>query len=256
MYEGGNNIYNGFAGISTPAFNPIRDTIFGGNESSYRATQMVGLGLASASLGAVPFVSPLVSSIVPQGIAAGTGLMLSAQDANEMGSVGITELPRTPVQQNYLNVMQQSGISSEDMAGIEGVSNADFYVTPSGEAIPSTGYRYMSQNAPYIDSLKENMTIPENPNGTYFSFDKYDIANPGALQVPHDAAYRASFDTLQVIDDIKVPNGNWGKADYLEPLTNDFPQFGQGGATQVITNKRINLNDITKLPQCLPSVVK
>ena len=76
---------------------------------------MLLLGLAT-----VPFVSPLVSSIVPQGIAAGTGLMLSAQDANEMGSVGITELPRTPVQQNYLNIMQSNGIGSGD---IEGVSN-------------------------------------------------------------------------------------------------------------------------------------
>ena len=72
MYEGGNNIYNGFAGISTPAFNPIRDTIFGGNESSYRATQMVGLGLASAGVEAAPMAIPLVSSIAPQGIAAGT----------------------------------------------------------------------------------------------------------------------------------------------------------------------------------------
>ncbi|AEY67515.1 hypothetical protein Clo1100_3377 [Clostridium sp. BNL1100] len=140
----------------------------------------------------------------------------------------------------------------------EGVTQAkpDFYVTPSGDAIPSTGYRYMSENAPYMKNLKESMTIPENPNGTYFSFNKYDIANPGALQVPHDAAYRASFDTLQVIDDIRVPNGKWGQARHLEPLTKDFPQFGSGGASQVITNKPITLDEITKLPRWLPSIKK
>lgn len=114
----------------------------------------------------------------------------------------------------------------------------------------------MSENAPYMKNLKESMTIPENPNGTYFSFSKYDIANPGALQVPHDAAYRASFDTLQVIDDIRVPNGMWGQAKHLEPLTKDFPQFGSGGASQVITNKPITLDEITKLPKWLPSIKK
>jgi hypothetical protein len=39
---------------------------------------------------------------------------------------------------------------------------------------------------------------------------------------------RGSFDTLQVIDDIKVPNGQRGKAEWSEPLTKDYPKFGQG----------------------------
>ena len=50
-YEGINTIYNGFEGINTSAYNPVRDTLFVGNESSYRATQMLGLGLASARSG-------------------------------------------------------------------------------------------------------------------------------------------------------------------------------------------------------------
>lgn len=54
---------------------------------------------------------------------------------------------------------------------------------------------------------------------------------------------------LQLIDDIRVPNGNWRKANYLEPLTKDFPEFGVGGATQAITNKQIILNDLIKLPK-------
>jgi len=97
--------------------------------------------------------------------------------------------------------------------------------------------------------MKNTMTIPANSKGTYFSFNNYDVANPSALQVPHDASIKASFDTMQIIDDINIPYGNWGKASYLEPITKDFPQFGTGGATQVITNSNIKINAITKLPK-------
>ncbi|OCL26724.1 hypothetical protein U472_08260 [Orenia metallireducens] len=119
--------------------------------------------------------------------------------------------------------------------------------------MPSTGYRYMSENAFYIDDLKKTKLIPENLNGTYFSFDNYDIASQSKLQVPHDASIKGSFDTLQIIDDIKVPYGNWGNANYLEPLTKDFPQFGSGGATQAITNQAIKLDSLEKIPYYLPT---
>lgn len=106
----------------------------------------------------------------------------------------------------------------------------------------------MSKDAPYIDELSKTKVIPENSNGTYFSFNKFDSPAPGKLQVPHDASIRGSFDTLQIIDDIRIPNGNWGKANYLEPLTKDFPEYGPGGATQAITNLQIKLDSINKLP--------
>lgn len=133
--------------------------------------------------------------------------------------------------------------------GAGNAAKADFYVAPSGEAIPSTGYRYMSENASYLAELYKTKNIPANLNGTYFSFNKYDVASPGKLQVPHDASIRGSFDTLQIIDDIRIPNGNWGKANYPEPITKDFPEFGTGGATQAVTNSQIILNEITKLPK-------
>ena len=63
--------------------------------------------------------------------------------------------------------------------------------------------------------------------------------------MPDDASVKVSFDTLQIIDDISVPYGIWGKASYLEPITRDFPQFGSGGATQVITHSRIKIKAIT-----------
>ena len=79
--------------------------------------------------------------------------------------------------------------------------------------------------------------------------NRYDVASPGALQVPHDASVRVEFDTLQIIDDIRIPNGNWGRASYLEPITTDFSQFGVGGATQAVTNSGIIIDAITNLPK-------
>ncbi len=130
---------------------------------------------------------------------------------------------------------------------VEGTRQIDFYVKPNGDVIPSTGYRYMSNEASYLDDLTNSMKVPENPNGTYITFDKFGIPQPGRLQVPHDASVRGSFDTLQIIDDIRVPNGQWGNAKWLEPITKDFPKYGPGGATQAITNKQIILNDLINL---------
>lgn len=93
------------------------------------------------------------------------------------------------------------------------------------------------------------MSIPANPKGTYITFDNYDVANPGALQVPHDASVKVTFDTLQIAEDISIPKGKWGEADYFEPITKDFPEFGPGGATQAVTTKPIKIDSITHLPK-------
>ena len=123
----------------------------------------------------------------------------------------------------------------------------DFYVKPNGEIVPATGYRYMPAEASYMDSLKNTMEIPANPSGTYITFDKFDVPTPSRLQVPHDASIRGSFDTLQIIDDIRVPNGKWGQASWLEPITKDFPKYGHGGATQALTYQKIKLNSLKDL---------
>ncbi|HEM3615407.1 TPA: hypothetical protein U1C23_002303 [Streptococcus suis] len=162
------------------------------------------------------------------------------------GDVPVTK-PRkdvTPVQQLAL-----PGPKSQPLAlpAPKSTPKTDFYVRPSGDIIPATGYRYMSSDASYLPNLKNTMEIPSNPSNTYISFYNYDIPNPGALQVPHDAAIKATFDTKQILDDVRVPNGNWGKASYPEPLTTDFPNFGPGGATQAITNKQIKIDSLTDL---------
>ena len=67
------------------------------------------------------------------------------------------------------------------------------------------------------------------------------------LQVPHDASIRGSFDTLQIIDDIRIPKGVWGKASWLEPITKSYPEYGAGGATQAVTNQKIKLDSLIDL---------
>ena len=130
-----------------------------------------------------------------------------------------------------------------------GGSKVDFYVRPNGEAVPGTGYRYIASDAPYLDSLKSSMKIPANSKGaTYISFDYLEKANPGLLQVPHDAAYRASFDTLQIIDDLRIPGGRWNSSKkWLEPICVYYKQFGPGGSTQAITNQEILIDEIVDI---------
>ena len=166
-------------------------------------------------------------------------------------------------QEAYQKMRKELGLDSKSGYKDSGVGNGkdpwrsyesgntsvktDFYVKPNGEIVPATGYRYMPAEASYMDSLKNTMEIPENLSGTYITFDKFDVPTPGRLQVPHDASIRGSFDTLQIIDDIRVPNGKWGQASWLEPITKDFPKYGPGGATQALTYQKIKLNSIKDL---------
>lgn len=126
------------------------------------------------------------------------------------------------------------------------VNKPMFYVKPTGEAIPSTAYRYVGSDAKYLDDFVKNGQIP---SGNYYSFDKIDDMTQASskLQVPHDARYRAEFDTLPYVDKTRIPNGDWGKADYLEPITKDFPGFGQGGATQAVIDGEVAVSKIIDL---------
>lgn len=129
--------------------------------------------------------------------------------------------------------------------GVKGAeATPDFYVNASGETIPATGYRYVSSDAPYLQDLLSNGIIPANSRGTYISFDNLGQGAAGKLQVPHDAAIKIEFDTKQILGDVQIPKGQWGEADYPEPITNDFPQFGPGGATQAVTTKPIVVNKV------------
>ena len=67
------------------------------------------------------------------------------------------------------------------------------------------------------------------------------------LQVPQDARIRLEVDMLQIIDDVRIPHGDWGNASYLEPIIRDFPDHGLGGATQVITTLCFKVSEIIDL---------
>ena len=54
-----------------------------------------------------------------------------------------------------------------------------------------------------------------------------------------DAKLRGEFDTLQIIDDIRVLYEKGGIGPLLEPLTSSYPEFGTGGFRQAITNSKI-----------------
>ncbi len=79
------------------------------------------------------------------------------------------------------------------------------------------------------------------------SINRFESPQQEKLQVPHEAAVVGEFDTLHIIDDIHVPKGKWGEADWLEPVTKDFPQYGEGGATQAITYGNIKLDNVKDL---------
>ncbi len=125
----------------------------------------------------------------------------------------------------------------------------DFYVRPNGDVIPATGYHHYSSGATFLDDLVSSGYVRPNSKGTYLTFDEYNshIIASARLQVPHDAGIRVEVDMLQIIDDVRIPHGDWGNASYLEPITRDFPGHGIGGATQVITNQGFRVREIIDL---------
>jgi len=113
----------------------------------------------------------------------------------------------------------------------------DFYVKPDGTAVPGTGYRAIGGDG--VDAAKnENNIMSSYPQGTYITFDN--ISNKGAgeikslLQLEKSPRIVAQFDTLQILDNLKIPRSHWGEGPGLEPLVNSLPEFGKGGGTQAV----------------------
>ena len=131
------------------------------------------------------------------------------------------------------------------------IRKTDFYVGPDGASsiLPATAYRYLDSKA-YVET-KKNMT----GNLSYFGFKKFDAAYQArdGFQIKYDyynqndpyrswsnAAVRGTFDTLQLYDNttgklkVRIPYtfGDTGKD--LEPFTESYPEYGQGGELQMI----------------------
>lgn len=223
-------------GIEAANYYHENGTIIGSGKAVMESASqgyLVASTLAVMANVAAPVLGPAVS-----------GAVARAQSVVARGIIKV-QAAVWPLVWKYIEITNGLGQAEEDVTA----GRPDFYVRPNGDVIPSNGYRYLSENASYLNELQQTMTIPANAEGTYFTFENYCRANPGALQTPHDASVKATFDTLQIIDDIAVPYGKWGTAPYLEPITQDYKQFGPGGATQVITHLKIVLDDIVKLPK-------
>ena len=131
------------------------------------------------------------------------------------------------------------------------IRKTDFYVGSDGPSstLPATAYRYLDSK--WYSETKKNMT----GKLSYFGFKKFDTAYQArdAFQIKYDyynqndpelswsdAAVRGTFDTLQLYDNatgklkVRIPYtfGDTGKD--LEPFTESYPEYGQGGELQMI----------------------
>jgi hypothetical protein len=103
--------------------------------------------------------------------------------------------------------------------------------------------------ADVADDILTTGRIPPGSKGNYLSFNKYtgQEVPGGKVQMPGQARYRAEFDMKPYIDNVRIPNGDYGKATYLEPIAEDFPKYGPGGATQAIVEHDIQADRIIDL---------
>jgi hypothetical protein len=131
-------------------------------------------------------------------------------------------------------------------------SKTDFIVRENGDVIPATAYRYIDSEVPYLEKLRKTGKVPSNPKGTYLSFERFESSevarNKLQLSPPdNNARYRLDLETGPIAERLEIPNGDFGRANYLEPVTKDFPQFGEGGATQAVTRDPFRVNRIIDL---------
>ncbi|WP_369427118.1 RHS repeat-associated core domain-containing protein [Providencia sp. PROV236] len=144
-------------------------------------------------------------------------------------------------------------------------SKPDFYVGPAGPSatMPSKAYRYMDSQSEWAAATIENKTAPLS----YFGYTKYgsgkeardayqifyEKGNPGSWS---DARLLGEFDTLQLykngVPQVKVPLANGGKGPELELFTSAYPQFGKGGAVQLLPvekNLSVTFDKVTIIPE-------
>ncbi|ETS33643.1 hypothetical protein BB987_14855 [Photorhabdus temperata] len=146
-------------------------------------------------------------------------------------------------------------VSFVDPFGLVGCSGAkpnpqskpDFYVGPAGPSVtmPSTAYRYMNSESPYAAQTIASKSAPLS----YFGYTKYKTGHEArdAYQIFYEkgnpdswsnARLRGEFDTLQLykngVPQVKVPLASGGKGPSYELFTSAYPQYGKGGALQLL----------------------
>ena len=136
----------------------------------------------------------------------------------------------------------------------KGNKGPDFIVKPNGEIYPATFTRYGNSSVHPISDAKSGL-LQSKPDGTYVMLGNTkgaddSIVMQGKLQIPYRPDYSVSGNTIDVIDNISIPKGQWGNANYLEPITKDFKNFGPGGISQGVIEGKIPVDPSTikKLP--------
>ncbi|WP_416409602.1 RHS repeat-associated core domain-containing protein [Agrobacterium rosae] len=122
---------------------------------------------------------------------------------------GYVDNPNTYVDVNGLSAsVLPNGPTVSSMAS----TRPNFYVSPTGETIQSTGYRYMrylEDDGSINKYVSQTIAVKEAP-GSYFGFEKFStgsaardafqIKGPATGSSWSDARLRGEFDTLQLYD--------------------------------------------------------
>ena len=140
-----------------------------------------------------------------------------------------------------VDVFKDSFVKTEKK--VKSGKTTDFYVMPSGDVVPATGYRYMDSK--YAEQTMGTMSAP----GSYFGFKKFESASEAqdAFQISPEwsnCKLRGEFDTLQVIDEMYVPKTYGDKGLGLEPFTRCYPEYGKGGCQQFIYKGKIHFKNV------------
>ncbi|MGF1719548.1 filamentous hemagglutinin N-terminal domain-containing protein [Vibrio kyushuensis] len=206
-----------------------------------------------ATVGLVPALGDLVKQAGKAFDAGDVGL---AQDLLAQAQKGLKDEPKLLEYKPEINNAGPSGANPDTIANSpngppsHSESKTDFYVRPDGDVIPGSGYRITGGNA-NIDELNTGTIASREP--TYITFDDVTQLTPNQaqdlLQTPHAPTHVVEFDTIQLLDDLRIPDGKWNTNSVPEPITETFPDWGKGGGTQAITDRPIQVSpeNITEL---------
>ncbi|MFK8290851.1 fibronectin type III domain-containing protein [Capnocytophaga cynodegmi] len=157
----------------------------------------------------------------------------------------------------YIKFNKDGGAAAEiiDHYGIEGLNalkKVDNIDDVAKELVKNkTVYRAVNETTYNFDKLKTQGIIDASPeqHPTYVSLDNYSNADviKSKLQLPKKPTWVAEFDGNQIIGDVRLPKGKYLTAEYREVLCKSYPDLGEGGGSQFITNSPIKVKRLVNL---------
>lgn len=228
--------------------NPLIDTVWdaanvalGGTslyknlqDKNYKDAAVDGVGLVVDTVSLVtPFV-PGGASTAIKGVRAGEKVVDGTKSVEKVDNIG-------------------EGSTAIVTSG-KGNKGPDFYVSPKGEVMPATAYRYTDSGSP---AAKRALETGSSDLDSYFGFEKIDSSAKvqdryQILPQWSNTKVRSEFDTLQLFDkngnlNAEVPFSQGGSGAIPEPFANSYPKdtHGQGGGQQLVPKnpQQIKLNN-------------